>query len=273
MSAYFLDLLLRHRLEIFDVFSLEYGPGFSLEEAVVPTCRLITILEGNLIYRVEGTRQYECGKDSQIFIPAWLKRSWQVSGNSGVKIQWISFSLPFFDDVLARERVGTVADPHEEQMMFRRVLRAWPGHPVVEPVIESELKASLVRFFLRNPEPLAEAFAETPERVSSGVFEVRRIVRWLEEHYRDPAALTRVADEITINKDYFRRLFHRETGSTLGEHIGRLRMLAARYLLRETALRIQEISARVGCADQRYFARQYRKFWNCSPSHERAPAR
>ena len=231
----------------------------------MPTARLITLEEGRIDYHSEGQTHALQGPAS-IFVPVWCKRRWQSRSAVPPKVRWLSFSLPFSHLLFSKTHVINGPLPAWTSDSFERILHRWNGYPHFNPAIEAELKTLLIAFFEANPTPSLER----KEPSTSGLSDVRQIIHWLENNYRDPRALTRLTGESHLNPDYFRRLFKRETGVTPGGYLSRLRMQAARYYLHETPLRINEIADRVGLEDQRYFSRQYRAFWGKSPSEERS---
>ena len=54
-------------------------------------------------------------------------------------------------------------------------------------------------------------------------------------------------------------------GESLQQYSKRLRLEAARHLLRETDLAVGEVAAELGYSDPLYFSRLFRKLWGGAP--------
>ena len=72
-----------------------------------------------------------------------------------------------------------------------------------------------------------------------------------------------------MNPAHLSRAFKEETGENYNNYVLRRRVDAAKKLLVESDLQIQEICRRVGYSDVRYFTRIFRETTGVSPSHFR----
>ena len=112
----------------------------------------------------------------------------------------------------------------------------------------SRLAADIVGDLRSNEEPLlAEVF---------GV---------IEEHYRDRVSLKDVASAVSLTPGHLTTVVRRKTGRTVQEWIAERRMVAARRLLIETDLAVEEVGRRVGYDDPGYFARSFRRAHGTTP--------
>lgn len=98
---------------------------------------------------------------------------------------------------------------------------------------------------------------------------VRACEAWLEEHYREPAALQRVVARSRIPERTLKRRFKRATGSTLIEHVQNLRIEEAKRLLEAGELPVEEISFAVGYEDASFFRRLFKRSTSLTPSQYR----
>lgn len=104
----------------------------------------------------------------------------------------------------------------------------------------------------------------------------RRLVRALDcmrACYDEPLSLARLAAEAGVSKFHFVRLFRAATGETPHGHLVRLRMRAARRLLRDTDLSVADVAAACGYASAPHFARVFARHAGCPPTEWRAKAR
>lgn len=97
----------------------------------------------------------------------------------------------------------------------------------------------------------------------------QKIDRYLDRHLADGASLTGAAEYVHMNPAYLSRAFKEETGENYNNYALRRRMDAAKKLLVESDLQVQEICRRVGYSDVRYFTRVFRETTGVSPSHFR----
>lgn len=95
---------------------------------------------------------------------------------------------------------------------------------------------------------------------------VAKVQRYLSVHYRQPASLETLGRMAELNPQYLSVRFRKETGETISQYIGRLRLNLALELLEITTLPIAQIASRVGYHDPRYFSRVFQKAFGQTPS-------
>lgn len=100
-------------------------------------------------------------------------------------------------------------------------------------------------------------------------FKLRRVTDWMAEHLSEEFSLTRVAEQTGMSAFHFTRLFKRATGVPPSQYQIKLRMDAARRLLRETNRSVIAIGNEVGYSNPSHFARLFRKETGLTPSEYR----
>lgn len=90
-------------------------------------------------------------------------------------------------------------------------------------------------------------------------FKLRRVTDWMAQHLAEEFNLARLAAQVGISEFHFNRLFKRATGLPPSQYQIRLRMDAARRLLRETELSVIRIGNEIGYPNPSHFARIFRK--------------
>lgn len=93
---------------------------------------------------------------------------------------------------------------------------------------------------------------------------------YIEKHFTEQIALQDVSEHAFASPFYISRLFKKELGISFVDYLGALRVDNARRLLRETQMRIFEVSERVGIQDAHYFAKLFKKHAGISPTEYRA---
>ena len=100
-------------------------------------------------------------------------------------------------------------------------------------------------------------------------FKLRRITEWMAEHMADEFSLGRLAAQAGMSEFHFNRLFKRATGVPPSQYQIKLRMDAARRLLRETKKSVITIANEVGYSNPSHFAQLFRKETGLAPTDYR----
>ncbi len=98
---------------------------------------------------------------------------------------------------------------------------------------------------------------------------VQEALGFIEDHYQRKIGLSVVARRLHVSPSYLSRLVRRETGSTLTEHIHRVRLEHARLLLASGSRSLSEIAFLVGYQTYRDFYRNFVKYERSSPRQAR----
>ena len=106
----------------------------------------------------------------------------------------------------------------------------------------------------------------------SGRDALARVTRYIGEHLADPITLGDVAGAARLSPNYVTQLMKKRTGKTFVDFLTALRLQRAQELLATTTLRITDVAAAVGYADDAYFARRFRQCLRLSPSEYRRGA-
>lgn len=96
-----------------------------------------------------------------------------------------------------------------------------------------------------------------------------RALQFVDQRYDKGITLSDVAEHLELHPAYFSKMFHEEVGETFSKYIIRYRMEKAKQLLRETSLKIYEVSAQVGYNDVKYFTKLFKEAEGMSPAQYR----
>ncbi len=94
----------------------------------------------------------------------------------------------------------------------------------------------------------------------------------VEAHYRGKVSVATLAGIAYLSEGYLLRAFKRAYGVSPIAYQGRLRVDAARGMLRFTSLSCKEIAARLGYGDLYHFSKSFKKREGCSPATYRKRA-
>ncbi|MCU6791865.1 AraC family transcriptional regulator [Paenibacillus sp. WQ 127069] len=94
---------------------------------------------------------------------------------------------------------------------------------------------------------------------------LRKMIDYIQEHYPENIGVANVAEAAGISSSQANYIFKQETGSTIYDYITRVRIEKAEELLKNTNLKVTEISEKVGYASENSFIRNFRKIKGVTP--------
>jgi AraC-like DNA-binding protein/mannose-6-phosphate isomerase-like protein (cupin superfamily) len=180
--------------------------------------------------------------------PELVERTLESVLSGDPHLPWILPDLPAVGEDLRRIR-------HE--LASRR-----PGWDLL---VESALTAAVVELARTRDHDDAEPGPGGPGGPDGSVH-VRRAVRYVEQHFREPLTLAQVAAVAHLSPHWFSEQFRRATGDSFQSYLKRRRLQFARALLDSTQLGVTEVAHAAGFNDLSYFGRAYREQYGFSPS-------
>ena len=110
----------------------------------------------------------------------------------------------------------------------------------------------------------------SPQEPESPLSVTEQARRYLTEHYREPVSIETLAEYLHLNPRYFSTLFKKKEGVSPLDYLTRIRMEAAKDLLRDTDIPASEVSYLVGYEDPRYFYKVFKKYTGQTPTNFRS---
>lgn len=101
------------------------------------------------------------------------------------------------------------------------------------------------------------------------VQEIKKILKYIEEHYREKIRLADLADTAGMNAQYFCRFFRRMTGKTPVDYINAYRIEHAAGELLERNAKIMEVCYENGFENFSYFIRKFKEYKGMTPKEYR----
>ncbi|WP_090162956.1 response regulator [Pseudobutyrivibrio xylanivorans] len=95
---------------------------------------------------------------------------------------------------------------------------------------------------------------------------VNQAKQYIDENYMKELTLDDVSRVVNISSYYFSKVFKEETGENFIDYLTKLRIEAAKKLLKTTNKSMKEISAEVGYSDPNYFSRNFKKYTGKTPT-------
>lgn len=99
---------------------------------------------------------------------------------------------------------------------------------------------------------------------------VGSIREYISQHYCEPIGLAEASRYVGRNPSYISRLIREHTGVSFTQLLTDKRMQEAKHLLKETNLKVSEISDRIGYANVRYFTRVFKTVMHMSANDYRS---
>ena len=104
---------------------------------------------------------------------------------------------------------------------------------------------------------------------NTGSFIVNRAVSYIEKHYTEKLTLQEVADICYVSQWHLSKLLNKYAEQGFYDILNRVRIDAAKELLKDPSLRIGDIGMMVGYTDNAHFARIFKKITGCSANEYR----
>ncbi len=115
---------------------------------------------------------------------------------------------------------------------------------------------------------LFAALSEEKSIVNNNPY-IDRALKYIHEHYCEDISIQELASELGLNSNYFSKLFKKNMGMSPTVYINELKMERAKFLIKHTDMKINEICEAIGYADQFYFSRIFKKKEKISPLNYR----
>ena len=118
---------------------------------------------------------------------------------------------------------------------------------------------------VQMPRTYQTSFAVVPIGRDHGDAVIRKGEDWLHNHFPDDIDLDRVADHLKLTPRTFLRRFKAATGETPLAYLQRLRIEAAKPMLEDDRMTIQEVSLAVGYEDVAFFRDLFKRHVGLPP--------
>ena len=126
-----------------------------------------------------------------------------------------------------------------------------------DAVSELKIKASLLQMIaaLKQYELLTPLRSESNVKIDA----LKKTLTYIQEHYREKIYISRLAELMSFNEQYFCRFFKKAIGKSPVAYINEYRIRQAIRLLRETSLPITDIAYECGFTNLGHFINEFKK--------------
>ncbi len=113
---------------------------------------------------------------------------------------------------------------------------------------------------------LSRYYSKTTNEDSQKVLRVSQAMDYMEKHFAENLTIEELAARAHMSRRNFHRIFSSAVGEAPSSYLIGLRVMQAEKMLQSTDKNITEIAFDCGFSDSNYFARQFRKIMNESPT-------
>ncbi len=112
-------------------------------------------------------------------------------------------------------------------------------------------------------------YVQTVESEKRSMASIQKIQEYIQNNLGQDLSLNSLADMAYFNPKYLSRLFKQVTGSNLLDYINEKKLVKAKELLKQSQIKIHEISKAVGYTSGPYFTKFFKKGTNMTPQEFR----
>lgn len=132
-----------------------------------------------------------------------------------------------------------------------------------EQLIKIYLEQFLIHLLKRYS--TTEVQPETPTlKNTNDIFE--RVTKYMEDNIASHLTIEKICWDNMICRTQLQKIFHQKTGMGIIDYFSKLKVDAAKHLIRDGRLNFTQISERLGYSSIHYFSRQFKKISGMSPS-------
>lgn len=104
---------------------------------------------------------------------------------------------------------------------------------------------------------------------TASCFIVKNAIKYIDEHYSEKLTLLEVAEKTYVSQWHLSKLLNKQTGRNFSEILNERRIEEAKRLLKDSSLRIGDVSEMVGFLDFAHFSRVFKKIVGISANEYR----
>jgi YesN/AraC family two-component response regulator len=163
-----------------------------------------------------------------------------------------------------------IVSGHDDFRYAQTAIRSGVTDYMLKPVEEEDMKKSLDKWIQKQAaakDKSADQTMQPADEMSQSA--IQRVIRIIQEAKPGQITLKDAAAKVHLNPSYLSQLFKQQTGKTFSDYVNEVRLEEAKKLLVHTALRVSEVSERLGYTDLTYFSGSFKKLTGHTPSEYR----
>jgi len=126
------------------------------------------------------------------------------------------------------------------------------------------VKGALLEIILKSVRSIS-----VEEKITDAEAGIKRIISCIDKYYNEDIQLSQFAKEFGFSTSYISECFKKLTGHTFSEYLKITRIKAAhRIILENPQMSIEEVAAKVGYTDMKYFTSVFKKTIGITPAED-----
>ena len=256
---------------------------------------LYFVNNGSLFIEEENVR-HQLKKGSYIILePGKFHTGYQSSPCDYYYIHFKNPSLLNVDNDIAQQYISQVMTERDAEIMGNCLEYEKLDHPIayipktasiqdssiINYMLNSAIKDYNLRFehyrelvgskvlelFIRlSRNFISSQYQSAGETIEKKYIKAKTLLSFLSNEYCRKITRQDVEDEMEVSYDYLNRIFKEFTGSSIHQHLNKIRVNKAMELIETTQLNFSEIGFLVGIDDQYYFSKLFKKHVGLTPT-------
>ncbi len=227
------------------------------------------IVDGKGKFTIDGiTTQLKTG--DMFILPKGKVAFYQADGEHPWTYLWVGFSGSKAENILSKTQLLDHYFCHstlESKVLDQIVKLTQFRDQKLDDVTELQLIAELYKLlaFLMEELP-SKSMSDSNILIQNYIKQTKKIIH---TQYSKTLKVSQIAKKLNLNRSYLYKIFKEETGYSIKDYLGQIRMEKSADLLTSTTFHISEIANAVGFPDALAFSKAFKKHFGQSPSNYR----
>lgn len=227
------------------------------------------IVDGKGSFKIDGTTT-ELKTGDMFILPKGKVTFYQADSKHPWTYLWVGFSGSKAESILNKTQLlehyfchSTLNSKILDQLVKLTQFRDQKLDDVTELQLIAELYKLLA--FLMEELP-SKSMSDSNILIQNYIKQTKKIIH---TQYSKTLKVSQIAKKLNLNRSYLYKIFKEETGYSIKDYLGQIRMEKSADLLTSTTFHISEIANAVGFPDALAFSKAFKKHFGQSPSNYR----
>ncbi|TDE67717.1 AraC family transcriptional regulator [Streptococcus sp. KCJ4932] len=227
------------------------------------------IVDGKGTFKIDGTTT-ELKTGDMFILPKGKVAFYQADGEHPWTYLWVGFSGSKAENILSKTQLLDHYFCHstlESKVLDQIVKLTQFRDQKLDDVTELQLIAELYKLlaFLMEELP-SKSMSDSNILIQNYIKQTKKIIH---TQYSKTLKVSQIAKKLNLNRSYLYKIFKEETGYSIKDYLGQIRMEKSADLLINTTFHISEVANAVGFPDALAFSKAFKKHFGQSPSNYR----
>ncbi|QGZ28287.1 helix-turn-helix domain-containing protein [Streptococcus ruminicola] len=227
------------------------------------------IVDGKGSFKIDGTTT-ELKTGDMFILPKGKVTFYQADSKHPWTYLWVGFSGSKAENILSKTQLLDHYFCHstlESKVLDQIVKLTQFRDQKLDDVTELQLIAELYKLlaFLMEELP-SKSMSDSNILIQNYIKQTKKIIH---TQYSKTLKVSQIAKKLNLNRSYLYKIFKEETGYSIKDYLGQIRMEKSADLLINTTFHISEVANAVGFPDALAFSKAFKKHFGQSPSNYR----